>query len=130
VARILIVDDDPTVSLTLSRMLEWAGHEAWRAESGREGLERVAREAPDAIILDMRMPGMGGLEFLRTLRTSPDHHDLPVGIVTGDYFMDEQVLAELARLGATVRYKPVWVEDLSALLDVLLGGRPAAAADS
>jgi len=130
VARILIVDDDPTVSLTLSRMLQWAGHEPSLAGSAQEGLDHIGREAPDAIILDMRMPGMSGLDFLRTLRSSPPHRDLPVGIVTGDYFMDEQVLAELSRLGATVRYKPIWVEDLSALLDTLLGGRPATAADS
>jgi two-component system response regulator PrrA len=129
VARILIVDDDPVVSLTLSRMLQWAGHTAWLADSARAGLDRVAREAPDAILLDMRMPGMGGLEFLRELRTSPAHAALPVGIVTGDYFMDEQVLAELERLGATVRYKPIWVEDLTALLGLLLGERPSTAAN-
>ncbi len=128
-ARILIVDDDPVVSLTLSRMLEWTGHEAVLAESARSGLERVAEGAPDAIILDMRMPGMNGLDFLRELRASPAHGALPVGIVTGDYFMNEHVLAELAALGATVRYKPIWVEDLSALLEVLLGGRPSSAAE-
>jgi CheY-like chemotaxis protein len=129
VARILIVDDDPVVSLTLSRMLQWAGHTVWLADSARMGLDRVAREAPDAIILDMRMPGMSGLDFLRELRNSPAHASLPVGIVTGDYFMDEQVLAELARLGATVRYKPIWVEDLTALLGILLGERPSTAAN-
>lgn len=127
-ASILIVDDDPTVSLTLSRMLTWTGHEAHVAESAREGFEHLSHSTPDAIILDMRMPGMGGLEFLRQLRASPGYACLPVGIVTGDYFMDEEVLAELARLGATVRYKPIWVEDLTALLDILLGGRPREAA--
>jgi CheY-like chemotaxis protein len=128
VAKILIVDDDPIVSLTLSRMLEWTGHEACLAESARSGLDQIALDQPDAIILDMRMPGMSGLDFLRELRASPTNSHLPVGIVTGDYFMNEQVLAELAALGATVRYKPVWVEDLSALLDALLGGRPSPAA--
>jgi len=129
VARILIVDDDPIVSLTLARMLEWSGHEATLADSGQAGLERVQSDVPDAIILDMRMPGMSGLDFLRELRASPVHGHLPVGIVTGDYFMDEQVLAELSRLGAAVRYKPIWVEDLSALLSVLLGERPSTAAN-
>jgi len=130
VARILIVDDDPVVSLTLSRMLEWAGHVVARAESARAGLDHIEREPPDAVLLDMRMPGMGGLEFLRELRASPTSARLPVGIVTGDYFMDEKVLSELAALGAAVRYKPVWVDDLSALLSVLLGERPSAAGAS
>lgn len=128
-ARILIVDDDPVVSLTLSRMLEWAGHEAWLADSARLGLDRIVRDRPDAVILDMRMPDLGGLEFLRQLRNHPDQAHVPVGIVTGDYFMNEQVLAELSALGAAVRYKPIWVEDLTALLDVLLGGRRSTAAD-
>ena len=123
-ARILIVDDDPIVSLTLSRMLQWNGHEVVLAESGRAGLERLESDRPDAVILDMRMPGMSGLEFLRRIRAAAAHRDLPVGIVTGDYFMDEQVLNEISALGAEVRYKPVWVEDLSALLAVLLGERP------
>jgi CheY-like chemotaxis protein len=128
VARILIVDDDPVVSLTLCRMLEWSGHLVTTVASGRDGLDRIAAEAPDAVILDMRMPGMGGLEFLRELRATPGFDRLPVGIVTGDYFMNEQVLAELSRLGAAVRYKPVWMDDLAALLAALLGDRRSAAA--
>ena len=56
---------------------------------------------------------------------------MPVGIVTGDYFMKDDVLAELASLGATVRYKPVWMNDLQALTRDLLsrhdaGGSPRA----
>ena len=119
-ARILIVDDDPIVSLTLSRMLGWAGHEVTLASSGASGLDAVETARPDAVLLDMRMPGMSGLEFLRILRGAPAHRDLPVGIVTGDYFMDEQVLAELSSLGAEVRYKPVWVDDLARLMAILL----------
>ncbi len=92
-----------------------------RAETAQEGLDVAASSPPDAIILDMRMPVMGGLDFLRRLRAVAALERLPVGIVTGDYFLDEQVIGELGALGATIRYKPVWMEDLAALTRTLLG---------
>jgi CheY-like chemotaxis protein len=127
VAHVLIVDDDPVVSLTLARMLEWAGHDVARADSPHAGLDHAASAPPAAILLDMRMPGMSGAEFLRELRRRPALSTTPVGIVTGDYFMDEQILIELAGLGAVVRYKPMWMDDLVELMATLLGNRPAVA---
>jgi CheY-like chemotaxis protein len=121
VAHILIIDDDSAVGLTLSRMLESEGYAVSRVENGPAGLEHVAASPPDAILLDMRMPAMSGLEFLRRLRGVPHLSDVPVGIVTGDYFLSDAVLAELDALRAQIRYKPVWMEDLSALVRSLLG---------
>jgi CheY-like chemotaxis protein len=126
VARLLLIDDDPAVSLTLSRMLEFRGHEVTRSESAETGLSLAIRTPPDAVILDMKMPQMGGLEFLRRLRAEPGLADLPVGVITGDYFLGEVTLQELATLGASVRYKPIRMEDLSVLTDQLLGQRETA----
>ena len=119
-ARLLLIDDDPAVSLTLSRMLEFRGHEVTRIESAEAGLSLALGAPPDAIILDMKMPQMGGLEFLRRLRDAPGLDRLPVGVITGDYFLGETVLQELAQLGASVRYKPIRMGDLAALTDQLL----------
>ena len=119
-ARLLLIDDDPAVSLTLSRMLEFRGHHVTRAESAETGLNLATGTPPDAIILDMKMPQMGGLEFLRRLRDAPGLERLPVGVITGDYFLGEAVLQELGHLGASVRYKPIRMEDLAALTDQLL----------
>ena len=121
-ARILIIDDDPAVSLTLSRMLELDGHEVKCAGTAQDGLAAAADDTPDAVILDIRMPGMTGLEFLRELRSNTRLCRLPVGIITGDYFLSEQVLGEIGSLGAIVRYKPVWMADLTALARALLSG--------
>lgn len=118
-ARLLLIDDDPAVSLTLARMLEFSGHQVTRIESAEVGLAQALAAPPDALILDMKMPEMGGLEFLRRLRATP-LEALPVGVITGDYFLGESVLQELATLGATVRYKPIRMEDLAALTDQLL----------
>jgi CheY-like chemotaxis protein len=123
----LIIDDDEAVGLTLARMLEIEGHRTMRALSGEAGLELAASEKPDAIILDMRMPVMGGLEFLRRLRDDAHLRDVPVGIVTGDYFLEEPVLAELSALGATLRHKPIFIQDLTELAHELLH-RPQAGA--
>jgi CheY-like chemotaxis protein len=102
-------------------MLTLEGHTVVRVETAQDGLSQAAGTPPDAVIVDMRMPAMGGLEFLRRLRADDRLRTLPVGIITGDYFLGDDVLAEISALGATVRYKPVWMDDLSALTRSLLG---------
>jgi CheY-like chemotaxis protein len=122
VARLLLIDDDEAVSITLARMLQFCGHDVTRIGSAQAGLAEAVSNPPDALILDMKMPEMDGLEFLIRLRAAPQAARLPVGVITGDYFLGDAVLQELARLGAAVRYKPIPMEDLSALTDQLLGG--------
>ncbi|MDQ3070754.1 MAG: response regulator [Acidobacteriota bacterium] len=112
---ILIVDDDSAVADTFSRMLRLEGYEVATALNAERGLELATTLHPDAIILDMRMPIINGLQFLRTVRNTPALTDVPVAIVTGDYFMGETVMNELRTLGAAVRFKPLWLEDLVAL---------------
>lgn len=112
---ILIVDDDSAVAETFSRMLKLEGYEVATALDPEEGLQLAERLHPSAIILDMRMPIVNGLQFLRQVRASPNLAAVPVAIVTGDYFMGEPVMNELRALGAAVRFKPLWLEDLVAL---------------
>ncbi|MEX2270603.1 MAG: response regulator [Vicinamibacterales bacterium] len=112
---ILIVDDDSAVAETFSRMLKLEGYDVVTALDPEEGLVLAGRIRPSAIILDMRMPIVNGLQFLRTVRASPGLSEVPVAIVTGDYFMGEPVMNELRALGAAVRFKPLWLEDLVAL---------------
>jgi CheY-like chemotaxis protein len=126
VARVLVIDDDEAVTETFVRMLQSEGHEVTAVAEPLAGLSLVRKEPPDAILLDMRMPLVGGLEFLRTLRADPQFRRLPVGVVTGDYFVKDEALSELEALGAVIRYKPLWLDDLSALVQRLLA--PAAAA--
>jgi CheY-like chemotaxis protein len=130
VARILIVDDDLAVSQTFARMLRLDGHHVTTVESAAQALEDANQQVPDALILDMRMAGQGGLDFLRNLRADDRFRRVPVGIVTGDYFLKDEVLAELSALGATVRYKPLWMDDLAALAETLLGPPPLSGARS
>ena len=66
------------------------------------------------------MPLVDGLGFLRLLRAKEELGKMPVAIVTGDYFLDDAVSRELKGLGAEVRFKPLWLEDLLALARNLL----------
>jgi CheY-like chemotaxis protein len=76
------------------------------------------------------MPRLGGLEFLRHLRNDPALARVPVGVVTGDYFLSDEVLAELAALRAGVWYKPLGLDDIAALAADLLSETPDLAAHS
>ena len=119
---ILIVDDDSAVAETFSRMLRLEGYEVATALDPEKGLELAGSLHPHAIILDMRMPIINGLQFLRKVRATPSLAEVPVAIVTGDYFMGEPVMNELRALGAAVRFKPLWLEDLVALARGLVTG--------
>jgi DNA-binding response OmpR family regulator len=117
---ILIVDDDEGVTQTFARMLKLEGYKVRTAMNAESGLREAAESRPDAIILDMRMPLLDGLGFLRRLRSSDNQRQTPVAIVTGDYFLDDAVSLELKQLGAELKYKPLWLEDLVGLARTLL----------
>lgn len=112
---ILIVDDDRSVAETFARILKLEGFEVATAMSAEAGLEIADNVAPDAIILDMRMPITNGLQFLRLIRTKPHLVEVPVAIVTGDYFLADPIQNELRSLGASIRFKPMYLEDLLTL---------------
>jgi CheY-like chemotaxis protein len=120
VATVLLVDDDEAVTETFVRMLRLEGYEICSANTAAAGLHLAELRRPDVIILDLRMPIMDGLGFLRHLRRLPGHEQTPVAIVTGDYAMDERLADDLRSLGAQVHFKPLWLEDLLVLARTLL----------
>jgi CheY-like chemotaxis protein len=121
IRTILIVDDDRSVIDTFTRMLQLEGYSVASAINATEGLELAGNMRPDAIILDMRMPITNGLQFLRQVRARPHLVDVPVAIVTGDYFLPETIQQELKSLGASLKFKPLWLEDLITLAKSLVG---------
>lgn len=81
--RVLIIDDEADVRSVVRGCLEdIAGWEVVTAESGKEGLVKVITDEPDAIMLDVMMPGMDGLEFLSALRNYTKEATLPVVLLT------------------------------------------------
>jgi two-component system response regulator PrrA len=119
---ILIVDDDKSVTDTFARILKLEGFHVATALSAQAGLELADNIRPDGILLDLRMPLTSGLQFLRQVRARPHLVEVPVAIITGDYFLAEPIQTELESLRATVKFKPMWLEDLVALARTLVSG--------
>jgi two-component system, OmpR family, response regulator PrrA len=120
IGSILIIDDDESITHTFARILRLEGYKVFTAMNGEAGLRQAEAAQPDAIILDLRMPLVDGLVFLRRLRANDPQRSTPVAIVTGDYFLDDSVSTELQQLGAALKFKPLWLEDLVNLAHALL----------
>ena len=117
---LLIVDDDVTTTTGFARILELEGYCVFTALDAETGLAVIERFAPDAVLLDLRIPlADDGLSFLQRMRALGC--GTPVAIVTGDCWMDDHLLRQLGDLGAEVRFKPLWLEDLLALVSSLIG---------
>ena len=110
--RLLIVDDDLSTTQTFAQILTMEGYEVRTAATAESGLREVESLHPDAIILDLRMPFINGLGLLYRLRAAEPDRRTPVVIVTGDQCLDDSVIRELHDLGAEVKFKPLWLEDL------------------
>ena len=117
---LLIIDDDVSVTDTFARILKLEGFRVATALSADAGLELAGNLLPDGILVDLRMPITSGLEFVRHVRSRPHLAATPVAIVTGDYFLPDSTQRELTLLGATVRFKPLVLEDLVSLARTLI----------
>jgi two-component system nitrogen regulation response regulator NtrX len=95
-ARILVIDDEPAIRDTMRMILEYDGHEVVVAGSGQEGLTLAERDNPDIVFLDIKMPGLDGLEVLSRLRGM--NEALPVVIVSAHG--TAATALEAGRLGA------------------------------
>ena len=81
-ARILIVDDSPTEMFKLSAMLEKNGYQVLKAENGADGVALARQEKPDAVLMDIVMPGLNGFQATRQLTKDSETSAIPVIIVT------------------------------------------------
>ncbi len=88
---ILVVDDEPNYLIVFSELLKEEGFEVLTAESGESGLKIVQENDLDLVITDMRMPGMDGLELLRTVKSL--NRDLPVIMITAFGEVEKAVVA-------------------------------------
>lgn len=122
-ATVLIVDDDEDTSATYARVLRLEGYRVLTAATAWAGLQQAESDPPDAILLDLHMPDVDGVQFLQRLRAGRQERAIPVVIVTGDYFVPSDIGAELRRLDAEVRFKPLWFEDLTSLVRTLITSR-------
>jgi DNA-binding response OmpR family regulator len=110
--RVLVVDDEPNVRLVFRTTLEPAGYTVVEAENGEHALKRLQEAPPALVILDLKMPGLGGMATLRRIREAG--LDVPVIIVTAHGSIPDAV--EAMKLGAVdFLTKPIRPEELRAI---------------
>jgi CheY-like chemotaxis protein len=81
--RVLLIEDDPAIHRLYKRLLDHEeGFEVESADNGLSGLELIPVFRPDIILLDIVLPTMDGMEFLRNLKADPTTRDIPVIVVT------------------------------------------------
>lgn len=120
--RILVIDDEASLRDAFDLALSPAGYAVECAESGMKGVEAAIRQRPDMVFLDLRMPGMDGVETLRKLLA----HDrsLKVCIVTAfaPEYMGGLNAARAAGLAFNLAAKPLLPKQILAIAEASIGG--------
>jgi DNA-binding response OmpR family regulator len=122
---ILVIEDDLHVLRLIARVLTFGGFiaiEAATTETAWSLLDEGLR--PDAVVLDLRMPGVGGLGFLLRLRAAPQYASVPVTILTGDVFIDSTTEAAALAMGATLIFKPLEKQNILQLVRDMMQPQP------
>jgi CheY-like chemotaxis protein len=124
-AKILLIDDDPTIQKVFSQFLTSLGHEIIQAENGKEGLSMIQGIRPDLVITDIMMPEMDGLEILMQLRST--HDSVPVIAISGGMrALPVNFLHQAKLFGARYVFeKPVPLDVLRSAVTDLLSDEPA-----
>ena len=119
--RILVVDDEATVTSIIEFTLEAEGYQTGVARDGEAALEAIATQRPDLVLLDLGVPKLDGYEVCSRLRADPATADLPVIILSGRGHLEER--ERLAPLGiADFVVKPFSPRDLAARVRKALDG--------
>lgn len=119
-ASILIVDDDAGARETFEQILRIHGYGVRVAADAVEGLREAQRSTPAAVLLDLHLPLADGVEFLKQLRAIAPQTEMPITVVTGDYFVEDELAQQLQTLEAPVHFKPLWEEDLLKIIHDML----------
>ena len=112
----LVVDDNGDSAESLALLLALAGHETHVAHDGPEALTRADALRPDAVLLDLGLPGLSGYEVCRRLRVEPWAREIPIIAITGWGQDDDRQRSKDAGFDAHL-VKPVVFAELTALLD-------------
>ena len=119
--RILVIDDDEGIRKSFSLTLDDGGYGVDTAESGEKGVQMFRSGQYDLIYLDLKMPGMNGVETLRELRKTDK--EVPVYIVTAFHaeFLDQLKHAAADGIDFQLLRKPIGSDDLIAITGGVLG---------
>lgn len=123
-ARLLLIDDDPSLRRVLAKSLSYAGHEVLQAGDGQEGLDLVHATPVDLVITDLIMPVREGVETIVELRRS--HAHVPIIAISGGSSNTPLYLEIANKIGAQqILQKPFTPEELVALIAAVLKAQAA-----
>jgi len=94
ILKVLVVDDSATDRKNLEQICSGAGYAVITAKSGTEAVDKAKSEKPDAVLLDVIMPGMNGFKACRTINTDPVTNHIPVVLVSGKGEKTDRVWGE------------------------------------
>ena len=115
--KILIVDDQKGIRLLLNEVFSREGYKVFQAANGVEALNIVDSNEINCVMLDMKIPGMNGIEILKRIREKK--HQMPVIMMTA--FEEEEILSEASQLGMTKYFrKPFNILDVRDEVNALL----------
>jgi CheY-like chemotaxis protein len=118
-AKVLIVDDEPSMRELLRLHLSNEGYEVLSAEDAVVAGHLILQAKPDLLIVDVHMPYMDGYEFVGALKNDPETRDIPVVFLT----TDDSVSSQASRLGAAAYLKkPVMADRLLEVVGLFVGG--------
>jgi two-component system, response regulator, stage 0 sporulation protein F len=107
--KVLIVDDQFGIRVLLKEVFEKDGYETYDASNGKLALELIEEKKPDLILLDMKIPGMDGLEILREIR----NRDLNVNVIMMTAYGELEMINEAKKLGAIAHFaKPFDIDEV------------------
>ena len=117
--KILVIDDSNTNLVLLESLLEKNGYEVFSALSAKEGLESMEDNQPDLIYLDLIMPGIDGMQFIKLMKQNDDWKEIPVVILSA--ISDSEVIQQGLNLGvADYITKPLNIHKIVSLTESLL----------
>jgi len=112
-ARVLVIDDDEEQRALMRAMLTGVGHEVVEAADGAEGLDLVARYAPNLVLTDINMPGVDGHEVISSLKVASPNTPI-IAVSGGSEIAKDELLLKAVHLGAVeVIMKPFAFEQLA-----------------
>ena len=125
--KVLIIEDDPSDLQVMTEMVRGIGYATEAAATGREGMEKLKSSNPDAVLLDLMLPDIDGLEILSQIREQPEHSALPVVIVSGKELGREDMKTIEKYATAHVRKIETWKSDLLDRMSLAIRKRSASA---
>jgi len=113
---VVIVEDEPDTAEMFAEMMRLSGYEVHKAHGGKAGIAIIIQERPDAVILDLMMPDLSGLDVLRILRRDPDLKDIPVIIVSAKS-LPEDIQTGMETGASVYLTKPVSFLDIKSAVE-------------